>query len=229
MKHGRTIAFAGLAVLALAVAPVTAQGNGQGTGQGNQALIQYIRSLPIQTIDQTERADLEYMRQEEKLARDVYLVLDMVWDLRVFENIAQSEQEHMELVKLILDRYGIPDPLPSNDIGVFRDQIFHDWFVALATFGLQSPLHAYVIGALIEDLDIVDLEDAKGRTDNRDVMTVWQNLQRGSRNHLRAFGGVLVQNGYTYFPIFLTLAEYQAIVQSAHEPLPVDENGDPLR
>lgn len=226
MTMKTSFAIAGLTALTLCAGTVSAQNQNQGN---NGLLERYIRTLPLQTIDAAERADLEAMRQEEKVARDVYLVLHMVWGSQVFANIAASEQSHMDLVKLVLDRYRIADPLPNEDLGVYRDASFYALFEGLAVFGLQSPLHAMVVGELIEDFDIVDLQNALGRTDNRDLATVWQNLYRGSRNHLRAFFDQLTLAGATYVPIFLTPVEYVAITTSDHESVPVDENGVPLR
>jgi hypothetical protein len=226
-------AIAGLAALALTGIPALAQGGPGGPGgqPGGQTgiLERYIASLPLQTIDAAERADLVAMRQEEKVARDVYTFLGTVWGMQSFTNIAQSEQSHMDLVKLILDRYGIADPLPNENLGTYGDPFFYGLFEALVIFGLQSPLHALVVGELIEDFDIVDLQQALTRTDNRDLGTVWQNLYRGSRNHLRAFFDQLAVQNYTYLPIFLSPADYVAITTSDTEARPVDENGDPLR
>ena len=204
-------------------------GNGGGGGGGQGLLDRYLASLPLQVVDVVERADLEHMRQEEKLARDVYLALFQAHGTPAFANIADSEQSHMDLVAAMLVRYGIADPLPSDQPGVYRDQAFQDLYVMLVSFGRLSPLHAEVVGALVEDLDIVDLQHAIARTDNRDLATVWQNLARGSRNHLRSFDGLLGLRGFHWFGVFLTQAEVDAIVTAPRETVPVDENGVPLR
>jgi len=39
---------------------------------------------------------LRFMREEEKLARDVYLKLFDTWKLTVFSRIARSEQRHLQ-------------------------------------------------------------------------------------------------------------------------------------
>lgn len=49
------------------------------------------------------------MREEEKLARDVYLTFGEKWGLTLFTNIAKSEQTHTDAVKTLLDRYEIKD------------------------------------------------------------------------------------------------------------------------
>jgi len=62
---------------------------------------------------------LAYIREEEKLARDVYLYLYEMWGTRIFDNISGSEQTHMNQVKTLLAKYNIPDPVASNGPGMF--------------------------------------------------------------------------------------------------------------
>jgi hypothetical protein len=197
-------------------------------GGGNKKLLTYINSLPKQTVDAKEKAELIKMRQEEKLARDVYQALYQKWKIKAFANIAKAEQSHMDLVKLMLDRYSIKDPLTSDKIGVFPDPVFTHLFQVLVLAGYQSPALAELVGAFIEDLDIYDLDLAMGHTDNRDINTVWQNLQRGSRNHMRAFYGLLKTQSILYPGIVLPLSRILSIVNSAWENKPVDENGKAL-
>lgn len=213
-------AFAPAALAAAALLPPAAAAQGK--------LTKYLNSLPKQTVSTAERDQLLLMRQEEKLARDVYQVLGLVWNIPVFSNIAQSEQNHMDLVLWALQRYGIQDPLPSNHWGVYKDPAFTTLFVALLQFGINSPQHALAVGAYIEDLDIVDLNHALKVTDNRDIDTVWQNLQQGSRNHLRSFYKLLASYSLYYPGFVMTYQEVQAIVTSSMESGPVDENGNAL-
>ncbi|MFM1871995.1 MAG: hypothetical protein RL398_1417 [Planctomycetota bacterium] len=201
------------------VAPLAAQGGG---------LNAYLQSLPIESVSPYEALALRHMREEEKLARDVYLVLHQTWNLPVFANIAQSEQSHMDLVAWGMQRYQIPDPLPSLQIGVFAAPEFTQLFQLATSFGSISPLHALFVGAVIEDLDVVDLDAVLAVTDNRDLDTIWQNLQRGSRNHMRAFYPQLLALGLPYQGLYLTTAEVQAIVTTPTESRPVDEDGVPL-
>lgn len=84
-------------------------------------LSQQLATLPVGTLSADEEAGLLYMREEEKLARDVYLTTYNLWRLQIFDNIAASEETHTEAVKLLLDRYNLADPVGSNGIGVFTD------------------------------------------------------------------------------------------------------------
>lgn len=225
-------ALATVSTCVLLVAPTYAQGGGNGGGNGgggNGAIAAYIDTLPLQDIDAVELAELVHMRQEEKIARDAYQVLYDLWGLQVFQNIAESEQSHMDLTLLLFERYGLPDPLLTDEVGVFPDPAMTRLFRKLVALGSQSSFDALVVGAIIEDLDIYDLELALADTDNLDVQVVWQNLARGSRNHLRAFYDLLAAQGFLFPGIWLETRRILAIVNAPVEPRPVDENGDPLR
>ena len=74
---------------------------------------------PATTLTETEAATLTFMREEEKLARDVYLMLADLWGNQIFSNIAASEQKHMDAPKSMLDKYNLPDPVLEE--GEFAD------------------------------------------------------------------------------------------------------------
>jgi hypothetical protein len=141
------------------------------------------------TLSSTEAADLQHMREEEKLARDVYTVLDARYGqtVRVFRNIAKSENRHTLAVKRLLTAYGVADPVATDVPGVFKDpgmQQLYDTLVAQGGTSLEAALQ---VGITIEELDIDDLEAAIVRTSNTSVKRVYTNLLHGSQNHLRAF------------------------------------------
>ena len=165
-----------------------------------------------------EIAGLQFMREEEKLARDLYLALYDRWSLRTFSNIASSEQTHTDAVRALIDRYDLEDPALERAAGVFSDaglQVLHDDLVAL---GGQSLEQALRVGAAIEEIDILDLEERLAQTDNADISVVYENLMKGSRNHLRAFSNTLASRlGETYVPQYLDAAAYEAIVGASLE------------
>ena len=73
-----------------------------------------------------ETADLLYMREEEKLARDLYLAFYDRYGLPAFSNIAAAEQRHMDAVRYVLEGYGLVDPA-----GEFRPQGIYSSFVQM--------------------------------------------------------------------------------------------------
>ncbi len=78
------------------------------------------------------------MREEEKLARDVYLDMNDLWDAVVFVNIAASEQQHMDTLLQLLDKYGLPDPAASDIPGWFSDQNLQTLYDDLVNRGQAS-------------------------------------------------------------------------------------------
>jgi len=148
----------------------------------------------IQTIDtikyditQQEKDGLIYMRLEEKLARDVYLALGKKYKQKMFVNIPESEQRHMDAVKALLDKYEIADPVTNDEVGSFSNEAFEKLYNDLAAKGKISFKDALLVGKEIEELDIKDLIERIEQTDNPDIKAVYENLKQGSENHLRAF------------------------------------------
>jgi hypothetical protein len=145
-----------------------------------------IDALPHEDLSQDEIDALLWMREEEKLARDVYLALHAIHQHPVFWRIASSEQRHMDALAVLLDKYGLDDPV-VNDQGEFTNPDLGQLYLDLVTAGESSLEDALYAGATIEDLDIFDLKRTLQLVDNQDITIVFKNLMRGSMNHLRAF------------------------------------------
>ena len=172
----------------------------------------------IQDITDEEAKALVLMREEEKLAHDVYGFLYEKWGNRIFDNIGQSEQRHMEAVLDLLGKYELEDPIAGLATGEFATQQFQDLYNDLTTKGAVSLVEALKVGALIEELDIVDLQEELDETVVQDdIQTVFENLQRGSRNHLRAFVRNLDNNDIDYSPVYLSQEAFNAIIESDNE------------
>jgi len=171
-----------------------------------------VSSLPKEPLSIYERESLAFMREEEKLARDVYLNLYQKWGATIFQNIASSEQTHMDAVLVLLKKYSLPDPVGSNGSGVFVNSDLQEAYQELVNFGNQSLLNAYIVGATIEDLDIYDISDALELVDNADIKLVYNRLMDGSENHLVSFYKSILNAGGTYTPQFITQEQFDAIV-----------------
>ena len=142
-----------------------------------------IASLPSAVAD-----GLLFMREEEKLARDVYTALAKKWNLRQFNTIAASEQRHMDALRTLLTRYSLKDPVGSNGPGVFVNSTLQALYQQLLEKGMQSVQDAYQAGKLIEETDIADLDRHIGElTAELDIKRVYGNLREGSLQHLAAF------------------------------------------
>ncbi len=136
--------------------------------------------------------------------------------MRVFSNIAEAETTHTGAVQTLLDRYGLDDPVGDNPEGVFTNPDLQALYDELVDRGRATLVEALKVGALIEDLDIVDLRSLQTDT-AADIATVYANLEKGSRNHLRAFISNLDRRGETYIATYLTPAELEEIVGSPTE------------
>jgi hypothetical protein len=165
-----------------------------GNGCNSAACSFQLTAIPSSDLTTEEVAGLLFMREEEKLARDVYNQMYALWGLRVFQNIASSEQNHMDQVKLLMDRYGLASP--ALDPGQFSDPKLQALYDQLITQGSVSLEEALKVGSLIEQTDINDLQTRLAQTDNADIQFVYNNLLNASNNHLRALsGGAGQQNG----------------------------------
>ena len=143
-------------------------------------------------LSQAEIDGLIHMRLEEKVARDVYTTLGDLYDVNVFQRIKESEQRHMDAVNRLLLKYSIPDPVTSNEVGVFPEgqfQTLYNNFIAQGSVSLTEALNA---GVAIEQLDIADLEyHLANIVENPDIFQVYTNLKEGSIKHLAAFTNCL--------------------------------------
>ncbi len=219
MKRTRLIiVFLGLGILALSCQ----QAGPNDTGQVNltaslAAINQSVIGLPKESLEEDEKARVLFIREEEKLAYDVYKTLFDRYGVRVFQNIPNSELSHMEAMLSIIRKYELSDPMDSNPIGIFKDTDLQSLYGVLVADGHKSLLSAYQVGAKIEELDIMDLNKSIAVTNNQDIRLVYDFLNKGSRNHLRSFyKNILALNG-TYKPIFITQSEFDAIVNSPTE------------
>lgn len=168
---------------------------------------------PQTQLSAVEVEDLVFMREEEKVARDAYEVLGEQWGLVVFANIAKSEQKHMDALKVLLDTFGVVDPIvDESDIGTFTNPALQVLFDDLTTAGMESAMAALKVGGAIEETDILDLQEAIEHTENADIITRYENLMCGSRNHLRAFVNQVELYGEVYVPVLMSEEELDAIV-----------------
>ncbi|RSK40363.1 DUF2202 domain-containing protein [Mangrovimonas spongiae] len=168
-----------------------------------------------QPLTETDKDALLFMLEEEKLARDTYIYLNNEWSLSQFNNIKDSEQMHMDAVENLLTQYNVAYTILP--LGEFQDNMLQDLYDQFIIDGTISQANALQIGATIEDLDIVDLEDYINATSNTNLIRVFEKLQCGSRNHLRSFVSAIENAGDTYTPQYLSQEDYNSILVGSHE------------
>ena len=158
-------------------------------------------TVAVSVLSSSEEEGLIFMREEEKLAHDVYVTLYALWGLPLFQNIANSEATHTAAIQTLLDRYGIADPTVGNGVGEFTNPDLQKLYEQLVVQGSLSLVDALKVGTIIEETDIHDLQTRLTQTSSADIQLVYNNLLRGSGNHLRAFTSTLQrQTGENYVP-----------------------------
>ena len=175
------------------------------------------RSWAGVALTDDEVAGLLWIREEEQLAHDVYTTLGQIWDVRIFENIASSERSHIDAALRVLDNYGIEDPAAGNELGTFTEPQIQALYDQLVADGSGSLVAALQVGALIEELDITDLRLRSSATEVDTLAGLYANLEKGSRNHLRAFTSQLEARDVVYEPTQLDVDDYEMIVSSPTE------------
>ncbi len=160
----------------------------QGGAARSHSTEDLIADVPAGDIDDVERTFLINQYGEEKMARDLYTYAYEKYGLTTFKNIAESEQEHMDAIKVLLDRYNITPPsdyAADNDLYVqLKSQIDE---------GLKQAIEA---GITVEMVDIRDIVNDIKSTDNDDIKIVLTRIGGASYNHLRGFVQALEQQGF---------------------------------
>jgi len=205
MKHGRrtlmiVMVFAMLLALAASL-PAAAQKAGPPSGT---------------ELDETEIHHLQFIREEEKLAHDVYTVLYEKWGSPIFANIAESEQKHTDAMANLLAYYDVDDPYVEG-IGNFSDTeggiYIKGLYELLTEWGLKSEVDAMLVGGYIEEYDILDIWLAHDETDEERIQTVYVNLYEGSYNHLDGFvHNYNLLSDVDYVPQLLEGADYEYVL-----------------
>ena len=161
-------------------------------------------------LDYNEQIHLAFMREEEKLARDVYLTLGTMYpDSVIFGNIDDSEQVHTMAVKAMIEKYGYKDPSTNDNIGIYTGEDYGWYFTEKYNLLVErasiSELEAWYVGAFIEELDMMDInqcpkiivetdnginevtECGKIYTDKSDIAKLYDSLLDGSDSHLEGY------------------------------------------
>jgi len=196
--------------------PLVVDADGNSTFDAT-ALGSQLAALPLEALSAEEQSSLLYMREEEKLAGNTYSQLFAKWGQKIFANISASESTHTEAVRQLLLRYNVADPAATTGPGEFANSELQALYTQLVAAGSVSLLEGLKVGAAIEELDMLDINTHMATVDNQDIKLVYNNLLKGSRNHLRSFYKTLQQQGGSYQAQYLTQAEFDAIVGSDME------------
>lgn len=167
-------------------------------------------------LSEDETKGILLMLEEEKLARDVYLVLDEKWNSTVFSHISNAEQRHYDKMNSLAKKFNLTIPLSvSNDEnGKFQNKKLQKAYDEMVEIGNVSLENALQIGANVEELDIQDLTEAMAGTENEDILKVYSQLKQASEKHLQSFNKNLANEGVEYTPAILSQKDFDAIINA---------------
>ncbi len=187
-----------------------------------------VASAQTTSLSKKEKEAIVYMREEEKLARDVYNFLYKKWDMNPFGNIRQSEQIHMDRMESLIIDFNLTDPVVKNGDkpGVFTNKFLQEQYHQLIKSGSESVTQALRAGAKIEELDISDLEERTALTNNATIIAQFNYLKQASENHLRAFTRRLKAEGVNYEPVILSNERFNEIISSENTCGPGNGKGN---
>ncbi len=163
-------------------------------------------------LKEAEIGGLMLMREEEKLAQDVYAYFFEKYKVPIFRNISKSESAHTAAVLRLLNYFSLNDPALTEP-GIFASNEMQHLYNELTAKG--SKLNdALATGAFIEEYDIADLENLIKETNKTEIIRVYTNLRKGSIKHLNAFVKFLKARGVTYTPQVLSNDEFQMLIRN---------------
>jgi hypothetical protein len=183
-----------LIVTALVITGVATAAMPAFAAQGGTLRTPSAAAASLTELSDAEIAMLQWMREEEKLARDVYLAFGAKYPEKIFTNIAASEQKHFDAIGRKLELYGVDDPA-SDQVGVFTNQDLQVLYYDLLGMGEAGYIEALQVGVLIEETDLTDLEIAIDGTDSVPLARTYEHLLTGSEHHLAAFTRLLAKAG----------------------------------
>jgi hypothetical protein len=189
---------AALVIASVALSPGAAFAGKKAQAGANRPTTAVPAATALAPLSPDEISTLLWMREEEKVARDVYITMNEKWSQKIFARIAASEQKHFDAIGKKLALYGIPDPAADKDIGEFSVDALQKMYDDLVAQGNVSYVEALKAGVTIEEEDIEDLEAAIDETDAVPLEITYVHLLNGSENHLASFIKVLEREGFVY-------------------------------
>jgi len=163
-------------------------------------------------LTDVEKEGVKYIYEVEKLARDVYQYFYDKWETPVQNIISGSEQDHMDIMKELVDKYDLDDPTEGNGYGEFNNSDLQQLYYDLMESGLSAEVDALSTAAMIEEYDILEIRKYVNNTNRDDIISAYNKLTTGSENHLRVFVAKLIDKGVEYQPQYLSQQDYNQII-----------------
>ncbi|HBX79663.1 MAG: DUF2202 domain-containing protein [Propionibacteriaceae bacterium] len=193
-KHILRLAGIGIGGLLLAGGAWTAVAAGPGNPTPNRPAA---TAPATSTLSAATASDLVFVRDEERLARDLYAAIAAQYgDALPFSTIVNSEQRHFDAVGVLLERYGLADPASGQPAGQYANPALQSLYDTLLAQSKISLAEAYKVGIAVETRDIADVKKGASDATQADVDRVFTMLLNGSEKHLSAFTDAA--NGVTH-------------------------------
>jgi len=181
MKNKKTITIITLTILALVITALvynptqaaTDAGRGGPPNRG-AALANPQGQAVATTLSEQEAADLAAAIQVEYTALNTYqAVLNALGSVRPFSRIARSEQQHVNALIRVAERFGVEVPENAGEVAEI------EW---------STLEEACQMGVTFEPMDAALYDELLLNTTNQALVRVYSNLQRASlEKHLLAF------------------------------------------
>lgn len=155
------------------------------------------------------------VREDEKIARDLYFSFFRNFGLKTFENIGKAEDNHIKATEKLFDYYEIDYPALSAN-GKFEDASRQKLFDSLLLKGTPE-LEAFKVMALLEESNIVEYGEVLKSIVNPNIKLVIENLAKASANHFKAAIRQITALGGTYAPALMTQEQYRALIAIGFE------------
>ena len=202
MNRRDFIKFSGLSLVGLLVLDAL---------PGCRATNTTITSATGLTLDEASQG-VKYIYEVEKVARDTYLNFYDKWGTPVQQVISASEQNHMDIMKEIIDQYSLGDPAKGRDHGEFSNSDLQQLYFDMVKRGSSSDVDALSTSAMIEEFDIIEIRKRTNNLNKADYISAYSKLMTGSQNHLEIFTAKLKENGVEYKPVYLSQQDYNQII-----------------
>lgn len=152
------------------------------------------------------------MREDEKLARDLYAYFWTRYPTAPqIQRISKAEESHIAAIETVLDYYEISYPAMSAP-GVFEDSTRQALYDELALKS-ETMLEAFQTMAFVEDRDLFAYKMVQSQITNANLSLLIENMIKASTNHLKAaIRQIFVRDG-SYTSIYLSAEEYDAIIK----------------
>jgi len=163
-------------------------------------------------LSNSEKGGIKYIYEVEKVARDTYTYFYDKWETPVQHVVSNSEQNHIDILKELIDKYNLGDPAAGKGYGEFSNSELQQLYDDLTGRGSSSEVDALSTAAMIEEFDIVELRKNVANTNRGDVLAAYSKLMAGSQNHLEIFTAKLKEKAVVYQPQYLSQQDYAQII-----------------